>query len=78
MKLSQFFDFRQLSIQLPLLNDFGEMRQKEADFKQWYKPLESDESLKLDMYKEFCLQNRTAFNDKKLQKFLKKIDNFGI
>ena len=78
MKLSQFFDFRQLSIQLPLLNDFGEMRQKEADFKQWYKPLESDESLKIDMYKEFCLQNRTAFNDKKLQKFLKKIDNFGI
>lgn len=78
MKLSQFFDFEQLSVQLPWTNDFGDMRQKEMSFKHWYEVAEVSQEAKLNSYKEFCLDNRTAFNDKKLQKFLKKIDNFGI
>lgn len=78
MKLSQFFDFDQLFIQLPWANDFGDMRQKEMSFKDWYQAPATSQEAKLNVYKEFCLENRTAFNDKRLQKFLKKIDNFGI
>ena len=78
MKLSQFFDFDQLFIQLPWANDFGDMRQKEMSFKDWYQAPTTSQEAKLNVYKEFCLENRTAFNDKRLQKFLKKIDNLGI
>ena len=78
MKLSQFFDFEQLSVQLPWTNDFGDMRQKEVSFKDWYEVPQVSQEERLSIYKDFCLENRTAFNDKKLQKFLKKIDNFGI
>jgi hypothetical protein len=78
MKLLQFFDFGQLSIQLPWAGDFGEMRQKEMSFSEWRNPPEASQHNKLHDYKEFCLQNRNQFNDKKLQKFLKKVDDFGI
>lgn len=78
MKLSQFFDFNQLSVQLPWANDFGAMREQEISFSNWYNPPQASQQAKLHDYKEFCLQNRTCFNDKRLQKFLKKIEDFGI
>lgn len=78
MKLSQFFDFEQLSIQLPWANDFGEMKEKEMSFKQWYDtPLTSQEA-KLNDYKDFCFASRNSFQDKKLQKFFKKLEKLGI
>jgi hypothetical protein len=78
MKLSQFFDFDQLSIQLPWANDFGEMRQQEISFADWYNTPKVSQEAKLHDYKEFCLANRNSFQDKKLNKFLKKIEDFGI
>lgn len=78
MKLSQFFDFEQLSIQLPWANDFGEMRQKEMSFSEWYNPPEASQQVKLHDYKEFCVANRTSFHTKKLEKFLKKVEDFGV
>lgn len=78
MKLSQFFDFEQLSVQLPLANDFGDMRQKEMSFKDWYEQPSASQEAKLNDYKDFCSANRNAFQDKKLQKFFKKLENFGI
>ena len=78
MKLSQFFDFEQLFIQLPLANDFGEMKQKEISFKDWYEASPVSQEAKLNDYKDFCSTNRTSFQEKKLEKFFKKIENFGI
>ena len=78
MKLSQFFDFEQLSVQLPLANDFGEMRQKEMSFKDWYQESNVSQEAKLTDYKDFCSANRTSFQEKKLEKFFKKLQNFGI
>jgi hypothetical protein len=76
MKLSQFFDFNQLSIQLPWANDFGEMRQQEISFADWYNAPQASQEQKLHDYKEFCLLNRSSFQDKKLKKFLKKIEDY--
>ena len=73
MKLLQFFNCEQVSIRLPLKNDFGEMKQQEMNFGDWYRQEDN-----IEEYVEFCKQNRNQFNDKKLQKFLKKVDNFGI
>lgn len=78
MKLSQFFDFEQLSVQLPLANDFGDMKQKEISFKDWYEQPNASQEAKLNDYKDFCSANRNSFQDKKLQKFFKKLENFGI
>jgi DNA primase len=76
MKLSQFFNFEQLSIQLPHANDFGEMRQREMSFNDCYNNPQSPQEVKLNVYKEFCLANRSSFQDKKLNKFLKKIEDY--
>jgi hypothetical protein len=78
MKLSQFFNFEQLSVQLPWANDFSDMRQQEMSFVDWYNPPQASQEAKLNDYKEFCLLNRSSFQDKKLKKFLKKIEDFGI
>jgi hypothetical protein len=77
MKLSQFFDFEQLEIQLPWANDFGDMRQQEMSFKDWYNTPQAAQEQKLSEYKDFCSANRASFQDKKLEKFFKKIENFG-
>ena len=78
MKLSQFFDFEQLFVQLPWANDFGEMKQKEMSFKDWYNAPSASQEAKLNDYKDFCSTHRTSFQEKKLEKFFKKIENFGI
>lgn len=78
MKLSQFFDFERLSIQLPWANDFGAMREQDMSFADWYNQPQASQQAKLHDYKEFCLQHRSCFLEKKLQKFLKKVDDFGI
>jgi len=78
MKLCQFFDLERLSVQLPWENDFGEMKQKGTSFKEWHQPPQASLGQKLHDYKEFCLANRNCFQEKKLQKFLKKIDDLGF
>jgi len=77
MKLSQFFDFDQLSVQLPLANDFGAMKEQQLSFSDWYNGCQALQQTKLNDYKDFCLNNRNSFNEKKLQKFIKKIEDFG-
>lgn len=77
MKLSQFFDFEQLVIQLPFANDFGEMKQNDMSFKDWYNSPQATQEQKLSEYKDFCSANRGSFQDKKLEKFFKKIQDFG-
>ena len=54
------------------------MKQKEMSFKDWYNPPSASQAAKLNEYKDFCSANRTSFQEKKLEKFFKKIENFGI
>jgi hypothetical protein len=47
-------------------------------FADWCKAPNVSQECMINEYKEFCLANRNSFQDKKLNKFLKKIEDFGI
>jgi hypothetical protein len=52
------------------------MRQQEMSFADWYNAPQASQEQKLHDYKEFCLLNRSSFQDKKHKKFLKKIEEY--